>query len=28
LPAERTEIQSDLHYQSTETPNVLDGLET
>jgi hypothetical protein len=23
LPLERTEIQSDLHYQSTETPNVL-----
>jgi hypothetical protein len=23
LPAERTEIQSDRHYQSTETPNVL-----
>jgi hypothetical protein len=21
LPAERTEVQSDLHYQSTETPN-------
>ena len=25
LPTERTEIQSDLHYQSTETP---DGLGT
>jgi hypothetical protein len=25
LPEERTEIQSDFHYQSTETPN---GLET
>jgi hypothetical protein len=24
LPAERTEVQSDLHYQSTETPNELD----
>jgi hypothetical protein len=24
LPAERTEIQSDFHYQSTETPNELD----
>jgi hypothetical protein len=23
LPAERTEIHSDIHYQSTETPNVL-----
>jgi hypothetical protein len=23
LPAERTEIQSDFHFQSTETPNVL-----
>ena len=23
LPAERTEIQGDLHYQSKETPNVL-----
>jgi hypothetical protein len=23
LPEERTEIQSDLHYQSNETPNVL-----
>jgi hypothetical protein len=23
LPAERTKIQSDFHYQSTETPNVL-----
>jgi len=23
LPAERTEIQSDWHYQSTETPNGL-----
>jgi hypothetical protein len=23
LPAERTEVQSDFHYQSTETPNVL-----
>jgi hypothetical protein len=23
LPEERTEIQSDWHYQSTETPNVL-----
>ncbi len=23
LPAERTEVQSDLHYKSTETPNVL-----
>jgi hypothetical protein len=23
LPAERTEIQSDWHYQSTQTPNVL-----
>ena len=23
LPAERTEVQSDLHYQSTETPNGL-----
>jgi len=23
LPAERTEVQSDLHYQSTETPNEL-----
>jgi hypothetical protein len=22
-PSERTEVQSDLHYQSTETPNVL-----
>jgi hypothetical protein len=22
LPAERTEIQSDLHYQSTETPKL------
>jgi len=21
LPAERTEVQSDLHYKSTETPN-------
>jgi hypothetical protein len=25
LPADRTEVQSDCHYQSTETPN---GLET
>jgi hypothetical protein len=25
LPAERTEVQPDLHYQSNETPN---GLET
>jgi hypothetical protein len=25
LPEERTDIQSDRHYQSTETPN---GLET
>jgi hypothetical protein len=24
LPAERTEIQSDLHYLSTETPCVLE----
>jgi hypothetical protein len=24
LPAGRTEVQSDLHYQSKETPNVLD----
>jgi hypothetical protein len=24
LPAERTEIQSDLHYQSKETPNALE----
>jgi hypothetical protein len=24
LPADRTEVQSDLHYQSTETPNELD----
>ena len=23
LPRERTEVQSDFHYQSTETPNVL-----
>ena len=23
LPAERTEVQSDFHYQSTETPNLL-----
>jgi hypothetical protein len=23
LPEDRTEIQSDLHYQGTETPNVL-----
>ncbi|MDQ6867307.1 MAG: hypothetical protein M3178_02435 [Pseudomonadota bacterium] len=23
LPAERTEVQSDWHYQSTETPNGL-----
>jgi hypothetical protein len=23
LPAERTEVKSDLHYQSTETPNAL-----
>jgi hypothetical protein len=23
LPAERTEMQSNFHYQSTETPNVL-----
>jgi hypothetical protein len=23
LPAERTKVQSDRHYQSTETPNVL-----
>jgi hypothetical protein len=23
LPTERTEVQSDFHYQSTETPNVL-----
>jgi hypothetical protein len=23
LPAERTEVQSDLHYKSTETPNAL-----
>jgi hypothetical protein len=24
LPAERTEVQSDWHYQSTETPNILE----
>ena len=28
LPAVRTEVTSDFHYQSTETPNVLDALAT
>ena len=28
LPAERTEVQSDLHYQSTETPNGLGTRST
>ena len=28
LPAERTEVQSDFHYQSAETPNVLSTRST
>jgi hypothetical protein len=28
LPAERTEVNSDFHYQSNETPNVLDKIQS
>jgi hypothetical protein len=27
LPEERTEVQSDFHYQSNETPNVLGSCQ-